>query len=188
MSTGDVQEALGALLGEDASGFSRATISRLKSTWQTEYEAWKRRDLSQSRDVYGWADGIDFNVRSDTDQQGILALIGATEHGTQEFIAISDGYRESEQSWLEVLQSLQQRGLHTTLKLAIGDGALGCWKALNQVYPQTRHQRCGVHKTGNVLDQVPNRIQSQVKAAVQESWRSPSRQLAQTAVETLSRM
>jgi transposase-like protein len=117
-----------------------------------------------------------------------LALIRATEHGTKEFIAISDGYRESEQSWLGVRVSLKDRGFHTAPKLAMGDGALGFWKALSQVYPQTRHQRCWFHKTGNVLDKVPSRLQSHVKAAVQEIWRSPSRQMATTAFETFSRM
>jgi putative transposase len=125
-----------------------------------------KRDLSVSRYVYLWADGIYFTVRGDDDKACILVLIGATEHGTKEFLAISDGYRESEQSWLEVLVSLKQRGLHTAPKLAIGDGALGFWKALRQVYPSTRHQRCWVHKTRNVLDKVPKSIQDHVKAAV----------------------
>jgi transposase-like protein len=188
ISTGDFQEALSALLGEDAAGLSAATISRLKATWKTEYETWKRRDLSKSRYAYVWADGIYFNVRGEDDKQCILALIGATEHGVKEFIAICDGYRESEQSWLEMLVSLKHRGLHTAPKLAIGDGALGFWKALRQVYPQTCHQRCWVHKTRHVLDKVPNSIQSHVKAAVQEIWRSPTRELAQTAFKTFSRM
>jgi putative transposase len=188
ISTGDFQEALGALLGEDATGLSPATISRLKSVWQTEYEAWAKRDLSASRYVYLWADGIYFNVRSDSDKQCILVLIGATQQGTKEFLAVTDGYRESEQSWREVLVSLKQRGLHTAPKLATGDGALGFWKALSQEYASTRHQRCWVHKTRNVLDKVPNSLQAHVKAAVQEIWRSPSRQMALTAFETLSRM
>ncbi len=188
ISTGDFQEALGALLGDDATGLSPATISRLKSTWEAEYEGWTKRDLSASRYVYMWADGIYFNVRSDDDKQCMLVLIGATEHGTKEFVAVNDGYRESEQSWREVLVSLKQRGLHTAPKLAIGDGALGFWKALRQEYPATRHQRCWVHKTRNVLDKVSKSIQAHVKAAVQEIWRSPSRQLAMTAFETFSRM
>ena len=188
ISTGDFQEALGALLGEDASGLSAATISRLKATWKTEYETWTRRDLSTSRYVYVWADGIYFNIRSEHDKQCILVLIGATENGVKEFIAISDGYRESEQSWLELLVSLKHRGLQTAPKLAIGDGALGFWKALRQVYPETRHQRCWVHKTRNVLDKVPKSIQVHVKAAVQEMWRSPTREMAQTAFNTFSRM
>ena len=188
ISTGDFQEALGALLGEEARGLSPATISRLKSVWQTEYETWAKRDLSASRYVYLWADGIYFNVRSDSDKQCILVLIGATAQGTKEFLAVTDGYRESEQSWREVLVSLKQRGLHTAPKLAIGDGALGFWKALSQEYASTRHQRCWVHKTRNVLDKVPNSLQAHVKAAVQEMWRSPSRQMAMTAFETFSRM
>jgi putative transposase len=188
ISTGDFQEALGALLGEDATGLSPATISRLKSVWQPEYEAWAKRDLSASRYVYLWADGIYFNVRSDADKQCIWVLIGATAQGTQEFLAGTDGYRESEQSWREVLVSLKQRGLPTATKLAIGDGALGFWKALSQEYTTTRHQRCWVHKTRNVLDKVSKSLHAQVKAAVQEIWRSPSRQLAMTAFETFSRM
>jgi putative transposase len=127
-------------------------------------------------------------VRSDSDKQCILVLIGATQQGTKEFLAVTDGYRESEQSWREVLVSLKQRGLHTAPKLATGDGALGFWKALSQEYASTRHQRCWVHKTRNVLDKVPNSLQAHVKAAVQEIWRSPSRQMALTAFETLSRM
>ncbi len=188
ISTGDFQEALEALLGEEAAGLSPATISRLKSRWQAEYEAWTKRDLSASRYVYVWADGIYFNIRGDDDKACILVLIGATEHGTKEVVAITDGYRESEQSWLEVLVPLKQRGLHAAPKLAIGDGALGFWKALRQVYPSTRHQRCWVHKTRNVLDKVPKSIQTHVKAAVQEIWRSPSRSLAKTAFETFNQM
>ena len=188
ISTGDFQEALGALLGDDAAGLSPATISRLKATWQSEYDAWKRRELSQRRYVYLWADGIYFNVRSEDEKQCILVLIGATEQGTKEFVAITDGYRESEQSWLEVLLPLKQRGLHTAPKLAVGDGALGFWKALRQVYPETRHQRCWVHKTRNVLDKVPKSIQAHVKAALQEMWMAPSRKMAQTACETFSCM
>ena len=188
ISTGDFQEALEALLGEDAKGLSATTISRLKSVWQSEYEAWTKRNLSQSRYVYLWADGIYFNVRSDDDKQCILVLIGASANGTKEFVAISDGYRESEQSWLEVLVSLKARGLHTAPKLAIGDGALGFWKALSQVYGSTRHQRCWVHKTRNVLDKAPKSMQAHIKAAVQEIWRSPSQELAQSAFETFARM
>jgi transposase-like protein len=167
---------------------SPATISRLKSVWQTEYEAWAKRDLSASRYVYLWADGIYFNVRSDSNKQCILVLIGATQQGTKEFLAVTDGYRESEQSWREVLVSLKQRSLHTAPKLATGDGVLGFWKALSQEYASTRHQRCWVHKTRKVLDKVPNSLQAHVKAAVQEIGRSPSRQMALTAFETLSRM
>lgn len=183
ISTGDFQEALEALLGPEAPGLSAATISRLKAKWPAEYETWNRRDLAGHRYVYLWADGVYFNIRSDEAKQCILVRIGVTEQGTKEFVAVHDGYRESEQSWHEVLVSVKQRGLEEGPQLAIGDGALGFWKALRKVYPATRHQRCWVHKTANVLNNVPKSLQAKVKAALHEIWMAPTRQAANEAFD-----
>ena len=141
ISTGDMQEALEALLGQDAKGLSPASISRLKARWEDERQAWSQRDLSSKRYVYFWIDEVYFNVRMDEAKQCILVIIGVTEEGVKEFVAIEDGYRESEQSWLMTLD-LKQRGLEIGPELAVGDGALGFWKALPKVYGQTRSQRC----------------------------------------------
>ena len=149
ISTGDFQEALQALLGNEAKGLSASTISRLKRIWEEEHETWNRRSLKNKRYVYIWAGGVYFTIRSDDAKQCILVIIGVTEQGRKEFIAIEDGYRESEQSWSELLLRLQAQGLRSSPELAIGDGALGFWKALSKVFPQTRHQRCWVHKTAN---------------------------------------
>lgn len=137
ISTGDFQEALEALLGSDSKGLSASTISRLKSVWEQEQAAWGRRSLASKRYVYIWADGVYFNIRSDDAKQCILVIIGVTELGKKEFIAIEDGYRESEQSWSELLLRIKAQGLSQSPKLAIGDGALGFWKAINKVFPKT---------------------------------------------------
>lgn len=147
ISTGAMQEALEALLGPQAKGLSAASISRLKARWEDEHKAWSGRDLTNKRYVYLWIDGVYFNVRMDEAKQCILVIIGVTEDGIKEFVAIEDGYRESEQSWLMALRDLKQRGLEIGPELAVGDGALGFWKALPKVYGQTRSQRCWVHKT-----------------------------------------
>jgi len=152
ISTGDFGEALAALLGPDAPGLSATTIARLKATWADEYECWLRRDLSAKRYVYIWADGVYFQPRLEHDRQCLLVIIGADEIGNKDVVGLSDGYRESEQSWLELLLDLKRRGLTLSPELATGDGALGFWKALRQVYGQTREQRCWVHKTANVLN------------------------------------
>ena len=154
ISTGDFTEPLAALLGKDAPGLSPATISRLKAVWQDDYRQWQQRDLSRKRYVYFWADGIYCNVRMD-DKQCLLVIIGATEDGHKELVALEGGIRESEQSWLEVLLDLKRRGLKTPPTLGIGDGALGFWKALAKAYDTTRWQRCWVHKTANVLNKLP---------------------------------
>ncbi len=154
ISTGDFQEALQALVGEQAKGLSANTVSRFKAQWQEEHRAWQRRDLSQKRYVYWWADGIYSRVRMD-DKLCLLVIIGVTEHGRKELVAVEDGHRESEASWLELLRGLKTRGLDTAPKLAVGDGALGFWNALTKVYPEAGHQRCWVHKTANVLDKLP---------------------------------
>ena len=153
ISSGDFSEALAALLGAQAPGLSASTIGRLKEVWQDEMERWQRRDLSAKRYVYFWVDGIYFGARLEEEKQCILVIIGATDHGTKELIAITDGYRESEQSWREVLLDLKRRGLGIGPELVTGDGALGFWKALRQVYGAAREQRCWVHKTGQYLEQ-----------------------------------
>jgi transposase-like protein len=151
VSSGDFQEALSALVGEQAKGLSPNTVSRLKSQWLKEHRDWQQRDLSQKCYVYWWADGVYSNVRLD-DRLCLLVIIGVTEHGHKELVAVDDGHRESEASWYQLLTGLKKRNLEHAPKLAVGDGALGFWKALSKVFPDTRHQRCWVHKTANVLD------------------------------------
>jgi len=175
ISTGDFKEALSALLGDGARGLSQPTISRLKEKWAKEYDEWRRRDLTGEEYVYWWVDGVYFNVRSDDARQCILVIIGAKETGEKEFVAIEDGYRESEQSWYEVLLELKHRGLTIAPKLAIGDGAMGFWTALAKVYPETRVQRCWVYKTANVLNKVPKSIQSKMKKSLHEIWMAQTR-------------
>jgi len=182
VSTGDFTEALAALLGERAQGLSAGTISRLKQGWQQEYDAWRKRDLSNRRYVYVWADGIYFNVRSDEAKQCILVLIGVTDQGDKEFLAIEDGYRESEQSWKELLLDLQGRGFKAP-SLAVGDGALGFWAALAKVFAGTRGQRCWVHKTANVLNKLPKGVQGKAKQQLQDIWMAETRADAHRAFD-----
>lgn len=183
ISTGDFQEALQALFGSEAKGLSPSTISRLKATWEREHDTWSRRNFNNKRYVYIWADGVYFNVRSDDSKQCILVIIGVTEQGRKEFIAIEDGYRESEQSWAELLLRIKAQGLNHPPDLAIGDGALGFWKALRKTFPHTRHQRCWVHKTANVLNKLPKNIQPKVKKALHEIWMAPTREDAYKAFD-----
>jgi len=182
ISTGDFSEALAALLGKDAKGLSAGTISRLKQVWSQEHDIWRKRDLSGERYVYIWADGIYFNIRGDEARQCILVIIGVTEQGNKEFLAINDGYRESEQSWKEALEDLKSRGMNQP-KLAIGDGALGFWKALQKVFAETRHQRCWVHKSNNILNKMPKGIQAKAKQLIQDIWMAETREDAATAFE-----
>lgn len=184
ISTGDFHEALAALLGKEASGLSASTISRLKQQWLDEHRAWTQRDLSDARYVYLWADGIYSNVRQD-DRLCLLVIIGVTEHGRKELLAVEDGYRESEASWLEVLNGLRSRGLTVSPKLATGDGAMGFWNALAKVFPDTRHQRCLVHKTANVLTSLPKSVQPKVKSELREVWLAENRQSANKALDML---
>ncbi len=170
ISTGDFGEALGALLGKDAPGLSASTIARLKEIWADEHKAWEKRDLSRKQYAYVWADGIHLQARLEDDAQCILVLIGATPTGDKELIGFTDGLRESAQSWSGLLLSLQQRGLRDAPQLAIGDGALGFWKALGEVWPKTREQRCWVHKTGNVLNKLPKTLHSKAKRDLQQIW------------------
>lgn len=178
ISTGDFTEALTALLGKDAPGLSAATISRLKTVWQDEYKKWQQRDLCHKRYVYFWADGIYCNVRMD-DRQCLLVIIGATEDGHKELVALEGGIRESEQSWIEVLVELKRRGLQTAPELAIGDGSLGFWKALSQTYDTTRWQRCWVHKTANVLNKLPKSLQAKAKKKLHQIWMADNKDEAE---------
>jgi transposase-like protein len=162
-------------------GLSPGTISRLKDRWREDHARWLQRDLSGKRYVYFWADGVYFNIRGDEARQCILVIIGADEHGIKEFVAIEDGYRESEQSWLEVLNSLKQRGLKIGPELAVGDGALGFWKALSKVYGKSRHQRCWVHKTANVLNKLPRGAQA--KSALHQIWMAATHEEARHAFD-----
>ena len=174
ISTNDFTEALSALVGKDAPGLSASTISRLKSIWQEDLEQWQKRDLSHKRYVYIWADGIYCNVRME-ERQCLLVIIGATENGKKELLALDSGFRESELSWTELLLDLKHRGLKATPGLATGDGALGFWKALAKVYGNTRWQRCWVHKTANVLNKLPKSIQPKVKEKLHQIWMAPDK-------------
>ena len=184
ISTGDMREALGVLVGEQAQGLSANVVSRLKSEWATEYAGWMKRDLSSSRYVYWWADGIHTGLRqADDARQCLLVIIGVTPQGTKELVTIGDGLRESKQSWLDVLRDLAARGLSSGPLLATGDGALGFWAALDEVFPETRRQRCWVHKTGNVLNALPKSLQAKAKDHLHEIWMAPTRAQATMAFE-----
>lgn len=178
ISTGDFTEALQALVGEDAPALSPNVVVRLTGQWSQEYDKWNRRDLSDRQYVYVWADGIHVNVRLENEanqRQCLLVLMGATADGLKELIAVVDGYRESEQSWYELLIDLKNRGLALAPKLAVGDGALGFWAALRKVYGETREQRCWLHKTANVLNNMPKSVQPRAKADIHEIWMAETR-------------
>ena len=186
ISTNDFGEALKALLGPDAAGLSPTTITRLKSTWADEYKQWSKSDLSDKHYVYVWADGVHFNIRLEdagADRQCILVLIGATAEGKKELIAIADGYRESKQSWRELLLSVKHRGLAIDPKLAIGDGALGFWGAVREVWPKIDEQRCWVHKTANVLNNMPKSTQKKAKPMLHDIWMADTRKEAEGAFD-----
>jgi putative transposase len=186
ISTGDFSEALRPLLGEQAKGLSPNVVVRLKEQWTKEYEEWNRRDLTGKHYVYIWADGIHVNVRlEDTEnkRQCMLVVMGATVDGHKELIAVMDGYRESEQSWIELLTDLQQRGLTLAPQLATGDGALGFWAGLRKVFPETREQRCWVHKTANVLNKLPKSVQPRAKEDLHEIWMADTREQAHKAFD-----
>ena len=178
LATGDFQEALSALLGEEkVTGFSATTVTRLLAIWQDEYKAWRKRPLVGKRYTYIWADGVHFNVRLETDRLACLVIIGVRPDGVKEVIALEDGYRESTESWLALLRDLKHRGLSAP-KLAMADGALGFWSALRQVYPETKEQRCWVHKIANVLDKLPKRLQPRAKSHLHEIMRAPDKATA----------
>jgi transposase-like protein len=184
VSTGDMREALAVLVGEQAKGLSPNVVSRLKAQWAGEHAQWSKRALGAHRYLYWWADGIHTGVREEDDaRQCLLVIIGVNEQGKKEVVAINDGLRESTQSWLELLRDLNSRGLDTGPLLAVGDGALGFWAALSEVYPETRHQRCWVHKTANVLNALPRSLQAKAKSALHEIWMAATRRDAQRAFE-----
>ena len=182
VSTGGYGEALHSLLGENAKGLSANTISRLKEKWTEEHQEWNRRDLSGKKYVYWWADGVYSRVRMD-DMLCLLVIIGTTEKGEKELVAVEDGYRESEASWHEVLSGLRSRGLKDGPKLAVGDGSLGFWNALRKEYPECVHQRCWVHKTANVLNKVPKSLQGKMKADLHEIWMAETKEEAGKAFD-----
>lgn len=183
VSTGDFSEALAALLGADAKGLSAKTVTRLKADWWTEYQAWEKRDLGTRRFLYIWADGVYFKPRMSEEKQCVLVIVGADEYGRKELLAMTDGFRESTQSWREVLLDLKRRGLNQDPKLAIGDGALGFWAALREVFATTQEQRCWLHKTLNVLNALPKSVQARAKAHLHDIWQAETRAAATTAFD-----
>ncbi len=184
VSTGQFEEALAALLGSDAPGLSASTVRRLVSSWQQEHESWQRRDLGTRRYVYLWADGVYFTPRLDHDRQCMLVLIGADADGRKELLAIEDGYRESTQSWRELLLRVRdENGLTAAPELATGDGALGFWKALHEVWPKTRQQRCWVHKTANVLNALPKSVHGKARKDLHAIYEAENRAGAENAFD-----
>jgi len=186
LSTGDFQEALAALLGPQAAGLSATAINRLTQVWQEEYQAWRKRSLRGKDYVYMWVDGLYFGIRLEEDRLACLVLIGVLEDGRKEVIALEDGYRESQESWATLLRDVKRRGMPAPV-LAIGDGALGFWAALREVYPETREQRCWVHKLRNVLDKLPKRLQPRAKAMLHEIMQAPERASAKEEMARFAR-
>ena len=182
VSTGEMGEALKVLVGHDAQGLSASTVSRLKSEWANEYQRWREAPLDEDRWAYVWVDGIYSGLRSEKDKLCALVIIGVNERGQKRFLAIEDGVRESTQSWREVLLKLKSRGMNVP-QLAIGDGAMGFWAAMDEVYPQTRHQRCWVHKTANILNSLPKSSQPKAKEAIHEIWQAETKINAEKAFE-----
>jgi len=184
VSTGQFDEALTALLGPKAPGLSATTVRRLTEAWQEEHERWQKRDLTARRYVYLWADGVHFTPRLDHERQCLLVLIGADAQGRKELLAVEDGFRESAQSWRELLLRLRdENGLTLAPELATGDGALGFWQALHEVWPGTRHQRCWVHKIANVLNKLPSSLQGKTKRDLHAIYEAESRKEAEAAFE-----
>jgi transposase-like protein len=183
ISSGDFGEALAALLGPDAPGLAASTIGRLKAVWWDELEAWQKRDLSARRYVYFWADGIYFSPRMEHDKQCVLVIIAADSLGNKDIVGLMDGYRESAQSWKELLLDLKRRGLRNGPELATGDGALGFWKALREVYGEAREQRCWVHKCANVLNRMPKSLQAKAKGHLQDIWMAETKGEADKAFD-----
>ena len=174
LSTGDFRGALAALFGDDAPGLSPSVVTRLVSAWQSEYDAWKKRPLTDHDYVYIWADGVHFNVRLEDDRLAALVIIGARQDGTKEVLALEDGFRESTESWAALLRDLKARGMSAPA-VAVGDGALGFWAALRDVFPETREERCWVHKIANVLDKLPKSQQPKAKSALHEMMNAPTK-------------
>jgi putative transposase len=184
ISTGDFQEALAALLGKEAPNLSPPVIARLKGDWQAEYERWQKRDLSARRYVYIWADGVYLQARMEPQAECMLVVIGATPEGRKELLGFQVGTRESAQSWRELLVGLKARGLAIAPELGVGDGALGFWKALEEVFPSTRRQRCWVHKAANILNKLPKSLQANARQDLREIWLAPDRVTAERAIAT----
>jgi len=183
VSTGGFSDALESILGPDAPGLSATSVVRLKQVWEKEFEEWSKRSLANKRYVYLWVDGVHFNVRLEGERACILVIIGATEDGEKELLAVHDGVRESEQSWKEVLLDLKERGLDVAPEAAVGDGALGFWKALPKVFPTARTQRCWVHKMANVLNHFPRRMQPEVKQRLHDIWMAKTKKQAERAFD-----
>ncbi|HEY8501191.1 MAG TPA: IS256 family transposase [Solirubrobacterales bacterium] len=186
VSTGDFQEALAALLGKKAPNLSPSVVARLKSDWQGEYERWQQRDLSARRYVYIWADGVYLQARMEPQAECMLVIIGATPEGKKELVGFQVGTRESAQSWHELLVGLKARGLAMAPELAVGDGALGFWRALEEAFPSVRHQRCWVHKAANVLNKLPKSLQANARQDLREIWLAPDRATAEAALATFA--
>ena len=186
ISTGDFQEALAALLGKEAPNLSAAVISRLTGEWKDEYDHWQKRDLAARRYVYVWADGVYLQARMEDNAECMLVLIGATPEGKKELVGFQVGARESAQSWRELLVEVKQRGLRIAPEIAVGDGGLGFWKAIDEVFPGTRHQRCWVHKTANVLNKVPLSVQANMKKDLREVYLAPNRASAEVAIDVFA--
>lgn len=183
ISTGDFQEVITALIGEAASKVSPSVISHLKSGWEKEYEGWQKRDLSLKKYVYWWADGIYLQARMEEEKNCVLVIMGVTDTGNKELIAIESGFRESKQSWATLMNDLKRRKLRMGPEVAIGDGALGFWGALSEIFPKTRHQRCWFHKTGNVLNKLPKSLQSKAKSDIAQIWMASTRKDAYQAFD-----
>jgi len=186
ISTGDFQEALAAILGQDAPNLSPNVISRLTGEWQQEYDRWQRRDLSARRYAYIWADGVYLQARMEAQAECMLVILGATPEGKKELVGFQVGVRESAQSWRELLVDIKKRGLAIAPQVAVGDGALGFWRALDEVFPGTRHQRCWVHKTANALNKLPKSMHPAVKADLRDIWQAETRAAADTALDTFA--
>ena len=183
ISTNDFGTALESILGKDASGLSATNIVRLKKIWEEEYHTWRKRDLSDKEYVYFWVDGIYFNVRLDDERSCVLIIMAADRHGNKELLAAQDGYRESRIAWAEILADLKRRGLKMAPKLSIGDGGLGFWAALSEEFPESRRQRCWVHKTANILDKMPKSIQSKAKAMIHDMYMASTKEDALAAYD-----
>jgi len=187
ISTNAFGEALQAILGTDVSGLSASSIGRLKAQWEAECKEWRQSDLSRKRYIYWWADGIYCGIRGEDEKMCLLVIIGITDAGKKELVALDDGYRESEASWGDLLRNLKERGLITGANLAVGDGSLGFWKALGEVYPGTKEQRCWQHKTINILDKFPKALRGKVLEAIHQIWMAPGRKSALQAWESFTR-
>lgn len=187
LSTGDFREALPALLGDDAAGLSPSAITRLVAVWQEEYATWRKRSLEERDYVYVWVDGVHFGVRLEEDRLAALVMIGARPDGTKEVIALEDGFRESTESWLALLRDVKARGLRAPV-VAVGDGALGFWAAVREVFPETREQRCWVHKIANVLDKLPRSVQPKAKSVLHEAMNAPTLKESDKAMDTFVEM